>query len=81
MISLSDIEQHLGAHDPVRLDIGGHKHAAVALVLRQSHEQDVEALFIERARYQQDPWSGQINGISRRYGRGVGWRRETSRYT
>lgn len=46
-------------HNPAVLELSDNKHAAVALVLRQ-YEREVEALFIERARHQADPWSGQM---------------------
>ena len=41
------------------LRLGQNKHAAVALMLRQTQEH-IEALFIERAQHENDPWSGQM---------------------
>ena len=58
MISLPTIQRHIQAHDPAMLELGDNKHASVALVLRQKRQ--VEALFIERASHDGDPWSGQM---------------------
>lgn len=59
MISLAAIKEQVKTHRPSVLELGDNKHAAVALMLRQG-EEEVEALFIERARHQDDPWSGQM---------------------
>ena len=59
MISLAAIKQQVRSHRPSVLELGDNKHAAVALMLRQG-EEAVETLFIERARVQDDPWSGQM---------------------
>lgn len=59
MISLLAIKEQVKIHRPRVLEVGDNKHAAVALMLRQG-ERGVEALFIERARHQDDPWSGQM---------------------
>lgn len=59
MIFLADIERTLLAHQPISLEVGDHKHAAVSLVLRES-DAGVEALFIERVKHSNDPWSGQM---------------------
>lgn len=59
MISLPVIKQHIAAHSPTVLELSDNKHAAIALMLRQNNN-EVEALFIERARHQADPWSGQM---------------------
>lgn len=59
MISLAAVKEQVKTHRPSVLELGDNKHAAVALMLRQG-EEEVEALFIERARHQDDPWSGQM---------------------
>ncbi len=59
VISLDPIRRALATHDPVILQGGGSRGAAVALVLRQSRE-DLAVLFIERARREGDPWSGHM---------------------
>lgn len=59
MISLTDIERRVRTYVPASLEIGGNRHAAVAMILRQRNG-GVETLFIERARHQNDPWSGQM---------------------
>ena len=59
MISLAAIKKSIKAHRPNVIELGDNKHAAVALMLREG-EQVVEALFIERAKNQDDPWSGQM---------------------
>ncbi len=59
MISLSAIKQRVRTYSPAVLELSGNKQAAVALVLRQQKD-EVQALFIERARHQADPWSGQM---------------------
>lgn len=59
MISLTAIKHRIQSHNHAVLELNDNKHAAVALMLRQ-REQEVEALFIERARHERDPWSGQM---------------------
>jgi 8-oxo-dGTP pyrophosphatase MutT (NUDIX family) len=59
MPSLADIRRLLAGHQPRLLSIGSLKHAAVALILREA-EAGAEVLFIERARHQGDPWSGDL---------------------
>lgn len=56
---LSTIESQMRTYRPAVLKLGDDKHAAVALMLRQTPEH-VEALFIERAQHENDPWSGQM---------------------
>lgn len=49
------------AHSPVLAGRDGtYFEAAVAVILRESHDNEVELLFIERAAREGDPWSGQI---------------------
>ena len=69
MISLADIEQCLTRHKATSLEVGEHKHASVSLVLRPG-DAGVEALFIERVKHRDDPWSGQM-AFPRRDGRRV----------
>ena len=59
MITLASIKSQIAAHQPQILELGDNKHAAVALLLRQT-QRDVEMLFIERASREDDPWSGQM---------------------
>ena len=59
VISLDPIRRALATHDPATLEISDSRGAAVALVLRQSRE-ELEVLFIERARREGDPWSGHM---------------------
>ncbi|MFL5552493.1 MAG: NUDIX domain-containing protein, partial [Gemmatimonadaceae bacterium] len=49
------------AHRPVAAaEEAGARKAAVALIFRVGEEGSVELLFIKRAEYPGDPWSGQI---------------------
>lgn len=59
IISIADIRRILDSRKPQRLSAGAGKHAAVALILQET-ESGPEILFIERARYDADPWSGDI---------------------
>lgn len=59
MPSLADIRRLLADRQPCLLPTGSLKHAAVALVLREG-EAGAEVLFIERARHESDPWSGDL---------------------
>jgi 8-oxo-dGTP pyrophosphatase MutT (NUDIX family) len=59
MPSLADIQRLLADRQPCLLPTGSLKHAAVALVLREG-EAGTEVLFIERARHESDPWSGDL---------------------
>lgn len=56
---IRQIRERLSAHDPVPHPEGTARAAAVALVLRPVGD-DVEVLFIKRAEYAGDPWSGQV---------------------
>ena len=56
---IDQIRQRLSAHDPVPHPEGDARAAAVAIILRPTPN-DVEVLFIRRAEYAQDPWSGQV---------------------
>jgi 8-oxo-dGTP pyrophosphatase MutT (NUDIX family) len=57
--TLEQIRARLAQHQPVPHPGGAARPAAVAIVLRPDHE-DVQVLFIKRAEYEQDPWSGQV---------------------
>jgi 8-oxo-dGTP pyrophosphatase MutT (NUDIX family) len=59
MLSLTDIQQRLAARQPGLLPTDSLRHAAVALILRQGMT-GPEVLFIERARHENDPWSGDL---------------------
>ena len=60
MLTVDDIREILGRHDPRILDrTEGLKVAAVAAVVRQAPD-GVEALFIHRAEDPRDPWSGHM---------------------
>lgn len=58
-IIMADIRARLEAHRPDLLTVSENRHAAVAMVLREV-DQQVEMLFIERAKRVEDPWSGQM---------------------
>jgi 8-oxo-dGTP pyrophosphatase MutT (NUDIX family) len=55
---IAAIQAALRAYRPQYLDLGDSKRAAVAMLLRQ--REDVEALLIQRAVCDGDPWSGQM---------------------
>jgi 8-oxo-dGTP pyrophosphatase MutT (NUDIX family) len=57
--TLDDITRALAARSPTLIPEGGHRRAAVAMILR-SRPGGPEVLFIERARQQGDPWSGHM---------------------
>ena len=59
MITLCDIERVLAGHEPVHLGCNSVTPAAVALILRQDAS-GLQALFIERAAHDNDPWSGNV---------------------
>lgn len=56
---LDHIRARLDGFRPDRIDVAGHRQAAVALVLRE-RERQVEILFIERSTRPGDPWSGHM---------------------
>ena len=58
MITSSQVGKCLAAHSPA-IDPAVRASAAVAIVLRERHS-GLEILFIERARHDSDPWSGDI---------------------
>jgi 8-oxo-dGTP pyrophosphatase MutT (NUDIX family) len=58
---LARIASAVRAHAPVLAGRDGtYFEAAVALILRKTHRDDLELLFIKRAARDDDPWSGQI---------------------
>jgi len=57
--SLDRIRRAFTGYAPLALDVGGMRHAAVALVLREARGEP-EVLFIERAHHEGDPWSGHM---------------------
>jgi 8-oxo-dGTP pyrophosphatase MutT (NUDIX family) len=50
----------LDSHTPVATEEEGVRKAAVALIFRLGENDVPELLFIKRAEYEGDPWSGQI---------------------
>ena len=59
MPNLKEIRECVAAHRPKILSHEGMGQASVALILEGS-EEDPRVLFIERARREGDPWSGQM---------------------
>ena len=57
---IARLQDALGAHRPVEVNEGGLRRAAVALIFRAGNEGRPELLFIKRAEYPGDPWSGQV---------------------
>jgi 8-oxo-dGTP pyrophosphatase MutT (NUDIX family) len=59
--SVAKIRAALASHTPVTADDEeGVRKAAVALIFRVGEDRALELLFIKRAEYEGDPWSGQI---------------------
>jgi 8-oxo-dGTP pyrophosphatase MutT (NUDIX family) len=59
--SVAKIRSALASHTPVAADDEeGVRKAAVALIFRVGRDDVLELLFIKRAEYEGDPWSGQI---------------------
>jgi len=59
--SVIKIRSALASHRPVAAeDEEGVRKAAVALIFRLGKDEALELLFIKRAEYEGDPWSGQI---------------------
>ncbi|HJQ10207.1 MAG TPA: CoA pyrophosphatase [Gemmatimonadaceae bacterium] len=54
------LQTALATHHPVEVNEGGVRRAAVALIFRAGDEGRPELLFIKRAEYPGDPWSGQV---------------------
>lgn len=54
------LQSALSAHAPVEVSEEGVRRAAVALIFRAGEEGRPELLFIKRAEYAGDPWSGQV---------------------
>ncbi|BCA78623.1 CoA pyrophosphatase [Desulfuromonas sp. AOP6] len=59
MISIAQVRDALAPYQPKLCAAGEKTQAAVALLLWQSRE-GLKILFIERARHERDPWSGNI---------------------
>ncbi len=59
--SVAKIRSALASHSPVAAeDEKGVRRAAVALIFRVGNDDALDLLFIKRAEYEGDPWSGQI---------------------
>ena len=58
--SMARLQSALAAHNPNEVSEQGVRRAAVALIFRAGEEARPELLFIKRAEYPGDPWSGQI---------------------
>ena len=59
MISVDRVRLALASHRAVSLPTQGIRHAAVAMVLTEG-KSGADVLFIERARFTGDPWSGHM---------------------
>ncbi len=59
MTSWEDLARVLGGREPLRVGTDVPR-AAVALVLRDGGPGGIELLFIRRAEYEKDPWSGHM---------------------
>ena len=59
MVDLADIKTSIAGREPMIVDPTNRNEAAVSLVFR-STSLDTELLFIERAKREGDPWSGQM---------------------
>lgn len=54
------LQSALSAHTPAEVQEQGVRRAAVSLIFRAGEEARPELLFIKRAEYPGDPWSGQV---------------------
>lgn len=59
MTTTDDIQRILTCHEPVLQNVSHRTRAAVALILREGPS-GPEILFIERAKHDGDPWSGDL---------------------
>jgi len=59
MLEIGQIRDRLSDYRPPELEMEARRHAAVALLLREQHQQP-EVLFIRRAEHENDPWSGDL---------------------
>jgi 8-oxo-dGTP pyrophosphatase MutT (NUDIX family) len=59
VISVDQVRRSLARHSAALLPADGVRHAAVAMVLTEGSS-GAEVLFIERARFSGDPWSGHM---------------------
>jgi 8-oxo-dGTP pyrophosphatase MutT (NUDIX family) len=59
ILTLEDIRNAMNARPPRLLESNGHRSAAVAMILREETSTP-HLLFIERARCDSDPWSGDL---------------------
>lgn len=58
--TMARLQSALAKHTPVEVSDEGVRKAAVALIFRAGEEGRPELLFIKRAEYPGDPWSGQV---------------------
>jgi 8-oxo-dGTP pyrophosphatase MutT (NUDIX family) len=57
---IARLRERIANHQPVEITEPGVRRAAVALVLRLGAPVEPQLLFIQRAHYETDPWSGQV---------------------
>ena len=58
--TMARLRSALAAHQPIEVSEAGVRRAAVALIFRAGEEGRPALLFIKRAEYPGDPWSGQV---------------------
>ena len=58
--TMARLQTALATHQPVEVSEAGVRRAAVALIFRAGEGGTPELLFIKRAEYAGDPWSGQV---------------------
>jgi 8-oxo-dGTP pyrophosphatase MutT (NUDIX family) len=58
---IARLRERIASHTPVEAEAPGARRAAVSLMLRLGEQSgEPELLFIQRASYESDPWSGQV---------------------
>ena len=59
MLEIEDIKTRLASYQPRLSNMDAERQAAVAMILRHG-EKGTEVLFIQRAEFKNDPWSGDL---------------------
>lgn len=76
-MDIDHVRAKLASHSPEPVEVGAHKKAAVAVVLREG-PRSAEVLLIERALHEHDPWSGHMAFPGGRMEEGDGSTRTTA---
>lgn len=61
VFTLPQIQEQLAQHEPNLFDLTNERRQAAVAIVLGCHEEDIKLLFIKRAEFEGDPWSGHMS--------------------